>query len=431
MQGIRNKIDLFETMLCVNEVDIVCIQEHWLTDQERQFVNIDGYNLIDIYCRSINKKGGVAIFCRKNIEYIVRKIIKINVEVKEKDFEYCGAELILDNYIIKIISVYRSPTGDIKFFFSELEKLLSIVCKNNDKVILCGDLNMDFLSNSENRNNLVDILNAYNIDFNIREPTRVTSDSSSATDYICTNLRNNLSCTVFENGVSDHTGQVLKFEYNQQHNADNFLYTRIFNEHSYNSFLHYLSTESWVEVYNSRNVDEGFEIFSNILKYYFEISFPKKRVKVNHSNNKPWLTLGIINSSQKLKLLHKIMIQNNNEADREYYRKYKRIYKQVIKKAKELQNQKVYLNSVNKSKGAWKVINSTLGKNKTNIIAEIKTDDDTLISNSEQISENFNNYFVNIPQKISEKHQNREHNVAFSLAKNYPTMFLEPVTSCI
>ena len=71
----------------------------------------------------------------------------------------------------------------------------------NDKIILCGDLNIDFLSYSESRNILVDIMGTCNIDFIINEPTRYTVNSSSSIDYICTNFSSeyyNLSCSVIE-----------------------------------------------------------------------------------------------------------------------------------------------------------------------------------------------------------------------------------------
>lgn len=202
MQCVRNKIELIEATLHLNEIDVVCIQEHWLKNDEKNFININGYNLGAIYCRSDNKNGGVAIFYRQNINYIVREVTNIKIEPKEKVFEYCGIELVLNNQKIQIFSIYRSPASDVNIFLSELDNFLNYVCKNvNDKIILCGDLNIDFLSHSDSRNNLVDIIGTYNIDFIIKEPTRYTSNSSSSIDYICTNLNSeyyNLSCTVIK-----------------------------------------------------------------------------------------------------------------------------------------------------------------------------------------------------------------------------------------
>ena len=66
VQCVRNKIELIEATLHLNEIDVVCIQEHWLKNEEKNFININGFNLGAIYCRSDNKNGGVAIFYRQN-----------------------------------------------------------------------------------------------------------------------------------------------------------------------------------------------------------------------------------------------------------------------------------------------------------------------------------------------------------------------------
>lgn len=430
MQCVRNKIELLEVTLHLNEIDVVCMQEHWLTNEEKNFININGFNLGAIYCRSDNKNGGVAIFYRQNINYIVKEIIINKIEPKEKIFEYCGIELVLDNQRTQVFSIYRSPASDVNIFLSELDNFLNHVCKNvKNKIILCGDLNIDFLSHSDSRNSLVDIVGAYNIDFIIDEPTRCTSNSSSSIDYICTNLNSehyNLSCTIIENGVSDHMAQILTYDCPQSQKSYNFVYTRVFNDYSYNTFLNYLSRESWASIYNCQSVNEGFELFSNILKHYFQIAFPIKKLKNGNKSNKLWLTRGIIISSHKLKFLYKIMTQTRNEADKEYYKKYKKIYKEVILAAKKMQNEKTVLTAINKNKEIWKLIHNSVEKNQNTNIHEILSNG-SLTKEPKLIADSFNDFFVNLPLKINAEH-NLQENIIFNLTKNYPTMFIDPVT---
>ena len=339
---------------------------------------------------------------------------------------------MLNNQRIKIFSIYRSPTSDVNIFLSELDNFLNCVCKNvNDKIILCGDLNIDFLSYSESRNNLVDIMGTYNIDFIINEPTRYTVNSSSSIDYICTNLNfsseyYNLSCTVIENGVSDHMAQILTYDCPRSEKSYNFVYTRVFNDYSYNTFLNYLSRESWASIYNCQSVDEGFELFSDILKHYFQIAFPIRKLKNGNKNNKLWLTRGIRISSDKLKFLYKIMTQTRNEADKEYYKKYKKIYKKVILAAKKMHNEKIVSNAINKSKEVWKLINNSIKSNQNTNTCEILSNG-SLTKEPKLIADSFNDFFVDLPLKINEK-QNPHQYTIFNLTKNYPTMFIHPVS---
>lgn len=73
---------------------------------------------------------------------------------------------------------------------------------------------------------------------------------------------------------------------------------------------------------------------------------------------KGWVTLGIKISSQKLKILHRVMSQTNDPADISFYKKYKKIYKKVIVSAKKLHNDLIYSQSTNKSKTVWSIINN-------------------------------------------------------------------------
>lgn len=90
--------------------------------------------------------------------------------------------------------------------------------------------------------------------------------------------------------------------------------------------INYLSTETWIEIYQCSTVDEGFKLFSEIFKYYFELSFPVTKVKTEH-NKKHWLTKGIRTSAKQLKHLYETKIRTKNIVDIEHYKTCKKIYK--------------------------------------------------------------------------------------------------------
>ena len=73
-------------------------------------------------------------------------------------------------------------------------------------------LNINYLSNSDIRNELVDLLQSYGINIVVNEPTRYATNSFSAIDYMCTNFEINdyeILCNVSHNGLSDHTSQIM------------------------------------------------------------------------------------------------------------------------------------------------------------------------------------------------------------------------------
>jgi hypothetical protein len=72
---------------------------------------------------------------------------------------------------------------------------------------------------------------------------------------------------------------------------------------------------------------------------------------------------GIITSCKHKRKLYK-ELQNNNATLASYYRDYSKILSVVIRKAKRIEHDKLNLNSHNKVKTTWDIINKECGKNK-------------------------------------------------------------------
>lgn len=436
VQSLRNKVDLVEATLNMNDVDIACLTEHWFDDKQSEYLNIEGYNLISKYCRKEYKNGGVAIFCSNKLKDSCSAIEQIEKWSKETIFEVCGVKILLkNNNSLKIFCVYRSPSTDVNLFLRELNSFLHNISRiKNENIILCGDLNINYLSYSPEKNELVDILHAYGFDICLGEPTRCTPISSSAIDYICTNFDKdlyNISTNVCFNGISDHSAQFLELNCDLDLNINKYIYRRVYSSENYSILFHHLSNESWLDVYQTQDVNEAFEIFVNHLKYYVDVAFPIKKIYTRNTV-KPWLTRGIKISARKMKELYATMIETGHILDKNYYKSYKKIYKKVIIAAKRLYNNRLYDEFDNKGKAAWTIINKSINKNKTNKqISEIKLEN-TIVKDNKIIANSFNDYFVGLPQKLSnEQSRDAGKNCNFTLPRIHKTMFLRPVSENI
>ena len=60
----------------------------------------------------------VCIFIQDNIQYAN---INMDRHSNEKDIEICAVKIHISSRTIVIISVYRSPTGNISYFLDNLE----------------------------------------------------------------------------------------------------------------------------------------------------------------------------------------------------------------------------------------------------------------------------------------------------------------------
>ena len=93
--------------------------------------------------------------------------------------------------------------------------------------------------------------------------------------------------------------------------------------------------------------------------------------------------------------------QNNNLKLKKYYKQYRKVLSKVILAAKKLHYNKVILNSKNKIKSTWRVINKEKGKSKCRSDIQTLNINNNVISNRKEIATIFNNYYLSIADTIN------------------------------
>lgn len=430
IQCLKNKINQLEIELNEHNIDILCLTETWVQPCELDAIHINGYIKKSNYCRNVYNNGGISIFHKSSLNIGIDEITALTKFSRDKDIELAGIEMVVDHKKIKIVTIYRSPTGDINIFFETLEMLLDNLLKDKSLLIVCGDLNIDYLSNSVHKYRLSNLFSMYNLDVHVTEATRICLNSSTCIDYICSNFLNNnrnTICKIVPNGLSDHTCQILSFD------VPNFVpnrkdkKARVLSDSNYRNFIYHVSKEIWSNVYDAQSVNDGFRAFSDNLFYYVDTCFPLSNVKET-CDKKRWITQGIRISCEKLKLLSRIMMATRRPEDERSYKLYKKVYDKVVIAAKRLYNENKYNNASNKSKAAWSIINSDLGKNcmGSNRIEELRVNNKK-VTNPQDIVNCANDHFVNLPNKLAENFKNRVDHL-INLNKEFPTIFLDPVS---
>jgi hypothetical protein len=134
--------------------------------------------------------------------------------------------------------------------------------------VICGDINIDYLSESYHTQCLNSLLALFNLTSIVSFPTRIQNSSSSAIDNIfidCSRLEH-ISIKPVINGLSDHDPQLLVIKnINPIPNFHNYKkVTRVVNDVTINEFIKNLSSEDWELLYNGGDVDSKFNSFLNI-----------------------------------------------------------------------------------------------------------------------------------------------------------------------
>jgi hypothetical protein len=230
---------------------------------------------------------------------------------------------------------------------SSLDSILNQLYHNSLYIIICGDFNINYVENSNNRLQLDSLLTSYNLQNVIDFPARITNSSSTAIDNIFINKHKNKDFTIqpCPNRLSDHDAQTLTLhDIKVQKPATHYLTRRITNDSTISEFQLNLSYETWDNVFNGDDVDAIFNNFLNTYLRIFYHTFPLKNCQYNN-NYKPWITPGIKISSQRKRELYLLCRSAKDSKLKTYYKKYSRILSDVIKSAKNLYYNNLIINS--------------------------------------------------------------------------------------
>jgi exonuclease III len=83
-----------------------------------------------------------------------------------------------------VLAVYRSPIGNFKKFLQKLDNILSIFQNNKAEVIICGDVNINYLEYCDRRQQLDALLSTYNLIGTVNFSTRIVKKARTAIDNI-------------------------------------------------------------------------------------------------------------------------------------------------------------------------------------------------------------------------------------------------------
>ena len=187
---------------------LICLTEHHLQAQEVGFISLDSYTIGANYCRTNSQGGGSMIYVLNGLKFT-------NVDLKdlckEKDIEVCAVKINVNSKIMCVITLYRAPSGDFAYILLRLDNVLKFLFSSSTCLILCGDLNVNYLGENDHKSQLNNLLLMYNLKGIIDFPMRISHSTASAMDnfIIDTSPFHDYSVNPLTNDLSDHDAQIL------------------------------------------------------------------------------------------------------------------------------------------------------------------------------------------------------------------------------
>lgn len=388
IQSISNKVGEIEAQIQDYKcpITVLCLTEHWCVGNDIDYVKIENYTLASHWSRTTSTHGGCCIYVRKEVKF--KQLEGINDISVDGQCEY-SAVMIKD---IIIVCVYRpsSHSANMQTFFTLILKLFDKLKHNicNKRVVLCGDFNVDLLVKNQNSIAFLNILNSYGFKQTVFKPTRVSESSKTLIDNIFTNAEY-IDVDVVKNVISDHYAQEICFLIDSTvkpqsiHTFRNYSYTKM------NLFKIEIEAYNWEKVFNEVNANVALDEFLRPIILLSDVIFTYK--KTNRPKSTSWITKGIKISCKNKRVMYKNKLKG--VISNEVYLKYCKILKKVIQAAKKLSNESFIINSNNKCKATWKLVNQT-----TNRLQKVETDLKTCFGygSLDQLLRDFNRYFVNV-----------------------------------
>ena len=208
IRGLGNKTNELHCHLHHDFPHILCISEHHLRESELHLTHLANYSLGASYCRKTFLKRGVSIFVYRNLKHNNINIDEYNIN---KDIEACAIQLDSTFNELCILAIYRSPRGDFTNFLKLLDLILQKLYNNKYNIIICDDVNINYLMDINKKSQLDAVLHSYNLTGIVEFPTRFGLNSQTAIDNVFIDISTigNYELYPLINGLSDHDAQML------------------------------------------------------------------------------------------------------------------------------------------------------------------------------------------------------------------------------
>lgn len=198
-QGLTTNINQLRVVTSEIKPKIILVSETHLTedisDNEIQIDNFQVYRTDS----SSRHTGGVAIYVDESLQVLnIKKIvIFMNVWLLE-------IKLKLKEWSAVIACVYHSPNSCHNSFIEKLDDWLQSKNEKNEKVILLGDININWCANTLAKRKIYDCIYDNNMQQLVNDYTRINNESKSLIDYCITNISELCVKNSHENNISDH-----------------------------------------------------------------------------------------------------------------------------------------------------------------------------------------------------------------------------------
>ncbi len=279
IHSIPSKLDNLKSLLNALRnkkimIDVILICETFITDNNKDSCEIEGYKLFEEH-RKLITRGGVAVYVSKNIKFRDRSDLNI---FEEGVFESCFIEITSRPKNIIIGEIYRVPGTNKQDFISKYEKIITVAKAERKNLIIGTDQNLDYLKvhTHSNTAKFLDLNLSNDLLPTINKPTRITHRACTLIDniYIPSTLSNNLLSMILVTDISDHLPclTILKGTSNELKEPVTTEYRKL-DDHNITRIKNALKPMDWGQLENL-DANKGYDLLVERITSVMDIIAP-------------------------------------------------------------------------------------------------------------------------------------------------------------
>ena len=355
---------------------------------------IDGYQKPFRRDRKGKQGGGILLYAENGVSCQPRSDLEhINLECIWLEVKPNKSKPFLVGHI------YRPPDSGI-IWNETFEDCIENVLKEEKELYLLGDVNRDLL-NRQIKTSWSEYMEPFGLSQLVSEATRVTSTTKTLIDHLYTNCPENVtSIDVPKIGLSDHFPIFFtrKMHVQPKKGKHYTISYRSFKNFDEAKFSNDLNNVPWDIIHIFDDTNDILNAWTDLFLEVVDANVPIKQHRVKHKNQPEWITSDLLDA-MKTRDRHKSL---GNETE---YRHWRNKVTTMLRESKQVKYQTYIESNKGKPGSIYKLfqeVGAGKGKQKQSEISSINSNENTCIESPSEISNAFNDFFVNVASNLKE-----------------------------
>ena len=396
-RSIRKKTSELKAILIDSKIDIVLLQETWLSTGDSsihmEFKEI-GYKVSKLE-RISKKGGGLATLINSS------KCSKIqnHYQYKYDSFENLVCCVTIGKVKLLVANLYRSPSLSKSDFITQFEEYVNKLLEHDKLLFLFGDFNIDMSQKDNYTKKFINILKINGLTQIIDYPTRENSilDLIITQTHSLTNLQKVSPITHFP---SDHLPLFITLKLN---NKQTYIkpVTKTFRDYSsinYDEFRSLITNSilSNLNFIENLNGSESVELYNNEIKRIMDVICPIKTKTFRRPKYLKWYNSSLQSLKQKKRSAERLLRKHPKDLRyKDEYKKARNNYTNGIKQTRTNFFSTKIQSHGKDSKKLYEVLNEVTGNKKDVVLPSEDAGEKTANSMAE--------FYIQKVEKIKEK----------------------------